>query len=74
MMLPPPRLPPVEGELVVGMTVGVVAVGVWTGALGSPGLNGFEVAVFCAAAAAGRTSATATGADMRNARSRTGGA
>lgn len=45
-MLPPPRFPLVEVVVVVGTTAGVVAVGVWTGALGSPGVNGFEVTVF----------------------------
>lgn len=43
-MLPPPRLPLVEVE-VVGSTVGVVGAGVWIGALGRPGLNGFVATV-----------------------------
>ena len=44
-MLPPPRLPLVLVDVVVGTTVGVVAVGVVAGAAGSPGVNGFAVVV-----------------------------
>ena len=68
MMPPPPRLPPVLVDVVVGTTVGVVAVGVVAGADGIPGVNGFWTLVPCASAVAGTTSARPTA--MRRARSR----
>lgn len=68
-MLPPPRLPPpvdVVGEVT---TVGVLAVGVGAGELGSPGENGLEVLVpDCAAATPGTISPSATSASVRTLR------